>query len=674
FHNGDGDPMDDHGHGTHCAGTIGAVGNNGIGVAGVCWNARIMALKFLGSGGSGSTADAISAVEYATLMKARLTSNSWGGGGFSQGLKDAIDAAGAADIAFIAAAGNDNRDTDSYPMYPACYVSDNIMSVVATDNDDARARFSNYGLTTTDLGAPGVSILSCLPGNRYRLASGTSMATPHVAGAYALLLSQTPSLRVEKVKAALIDTVDPTLPGLCVSGGRLNVAAAMMTVGASWLKVDPASDLGVAAGNTRNITVFFTAVGMAPGTYTGVVAIVSNDMDTPTVSIPVVMVAAAVGPVTCSITSPTNGVLVKAGTNLTITAAAASPGRVVSKVEFFRDGIPIAEALSAPYSCVWSNVPAGRHWLTARVTDEVGAFAGSEPVRVTATGLMLHWKLDETDGTVAADSSGGGNTGTLLNGATWTAGWVGRGALALDGANACVQAANSENLQVGKYAEDLSVAFWIRLEQGATGSWRNMAHKGAVNTERTFTMQMRPNNNCVRYRISTVGNDNEATNSIGEVAVNAWTHMAYLKSGNTLSLYLNGVPDSSMQLTGGAVAVNDGPLYLGRTPWVAGVKCEMDDVRVYNFALTADEVAALYAQGGRDVARPTIQSARVLGQTLFMDFDSESGRPYDVMYKTNLMDPAAWLPLTNNWRGTGALMEFADQTSATQRFYRVWIK
>ena len=137
--------MDDHYHGTHCAGTIGAVGNNGEGVAGVNWNIRIMAVKFLSSGGSGYTDDAIASVEYSTLMGANLSSNSWGGGGYSQGLKDAIDAAGAAGMLFAASAGNDNEDTDVRPHYPSSYDSESLISVMSTEHNDNKSGFSNWG-------------------------------------------------------------------------------------------------------------------------------------------------------------------------------------------------------------------------------------------------------------------------------------------------------------------------------------------------------------------------------------------------------------------------------------------------------------------------------------------------------------------------------------------------
>ena len=224
FANDDGDPFDDNSHGTHVAGTIAAEGNNGTGVSGSSWDGQIMGLKFLSAGGSGFTFNAIQAVEYATMMGADLTNNSWGGGGFSQGLEDAIAAAGEANQLFVASAGNDSQNTDISPQYPAAYDLDNIISVAATDDNDNLAGFSNFGSETVDLGAPGVDTLSTIPGDDYGFKSGTSMASPHVAGVVSLLLAEDPSLTPEEAKEIILAGVDPVadLEGNTASGGRLN--------------------------------------------------------------------------------------------------------------------------------------------------------------------------------------------------------------------------------------------------------------------------------------------------------------------------------------------------------------------------------------------------------------------------------------------------------------------
>jgi subtilisin family serine protease len=224
FVNDDNDPMDDNGHGSHCSGTIGGVGDNGIGVAGVNWTVRIMGLKFLSSGGSGSLSDAVEAIAYATMMGVRLTSNSWGGGGYSQAMYDAIADAQASGILFVAAAGNSGSNNDASPHYPSSYDLDNVVAVAATDRNDDLASFSSYGATSVDLAAPGVDILSTLPGNSYGFLSGTSMATPHVSGALGLIFGRFPAIGGADAKSLLLNFADPVpdLSGVVLTGGRLN--------------------------------------------------------------------------------------------------------------------------------------------------------------------------------------------------------------------------------------------------------------------------------------------------------------------------------------------------------------------------------------------------------------------------------------------------------------------
>lgn len=232
FYNNDNDPFDDHGHGTHVSGTIGAVGNSGVGVVGVNWNVKIIPIKFLSSGGSGTTAGATDAIRYATKMGVYVTSNSWGGGGYSQALKDAIVEANYAGILFVAAAGNSNSDNDATPHYPSSYDVPNVVAVAATDHNDQRASFSNYGATSVDLGAPGVDVFSTVPTGScslcdpsgYKYLSGTSMATPHVSGVVGLIKAQFPALTSDDIKSRLLGTVDPipSLVGITVTGGRVN--------------------------------------------------------------------------------------------------------------------------------------------------------------------------------------------------------------------------------------------------------------------------------------------------------------------------------------------------------------------------------------------------------------------------------------------------------------------
>jgi subtilisin family serine protease len=217
------DPLDDNGHGTHVAGTIGAVGNNGVGVVGVTWNTQIAALKFLDSDGGGYTSDAILAINYATKMGFDILNNSWGGGGYSQSLKDAIDAYKGV---FAAAAGNSGTNNDTTASYPASYTSTNIIAVAATTSTDTKASYSNYGATSVDLGAPGSSIYSTYLNNSYATLSGTSMATPQVSGAAALIKSYNPALTTAQIKSIILANVDKisSMTSKTVSGGRLNIA------------------------------------------------------------------------------------------------------------------------------------------------------------------------------------------------------------------------------------------------------------------------------------------------------------------------------------------------------------------------------------------------------------------------------------------------------------------
>jgi subtilisin family serine protease len=223
FVNNDSDPMDDNGHGTHVAGTIGAVGNNGIGVTGVAWTASIMPLKFLDQSGSGSLSDAIKAIQYARVNGAKIINASWGGGGFSSALQSAITQFITSGGLFVAAAGNEATNNDVTPSYPANYQG--VISVGASTRTDTRASFSNYG-TSVDVFAPGQSILSTLPGNRYGSLSGTSMATPQVAGALALLWGQNPTLSANSISQALINSTDNVLRASNSTHGRINVGAA----------------------------------------------------------------------------------------------------------------------------------------------------------------------------------------------------------------------------------------------------------------------------------------------------------------------------------------------------------------------------------------------------------------------------------------------------------------
>ena len=342
-----GNPMDNNGHGTHTAGTFGAVGNNATGVVGVNWNVKILACKFLNASGNGSDAGAIECLNYITMMKTRavnpvnirVSSNSWGSvrgaGPFPQALKNAIDAAGNAGILNVFAAGNGGSDfigddNDTAPFDPASFTSPSIVSVAASDHVDARATFSNFGATSVDLAAPGFDILStwidatgCAP--CYAYSDGTSMASPHVAGAAALLLAQSPALSVASLKALLLNHVTPVAQwsGLTVTGGRLNV---------------------------------FTSAQAAVNT-----------------------------PPSVTITSPPPGANFPAPGSFTFSAGATDLTGTVTHVDFYASGLLIASDDTSPFSIGVGGMPAGNYTLTAEATDSFGAVGVSAPVPITVS-------------------------------------------------------------------------------------------------------------------------------------------------------------------------------------------------------------------------------------------------------------------------------------------------
>jgi subtilisin family serine protease len=229
-----GDPMDDNGHGTHCAGIIGAEGGNGIGIAGVNWNVKIMPLKFMDAEGTGTTKDAIEAINYVIDRKragvnVRIISASWGSTAKSRALEDVIRKAYEEGILFVAAAGNSSSNNDVTPHYPSSYNLGNVVSVAALNRHDELASFSNYGAKSVHVAAPGEEILSTWLKNGFEEKKGTSMATPFVAGVAALVLAQNPKMSVDDLRARLLKSVDqvPSLKGRVSSGGRINAAKAV---------------------------------------------------------------------------------------------------------------------------------------------------------------------------------------------------------------------------------------------------------------------------------------------------------------------------------------------------------------------------------------------------------------------------------------------------------------
>ncbi|MDX1950650.1 MAG: S8 family serine peptidase, partial [Verrucomicrobiota bacterium] len=230
--NDTGSPLDDNGHGTHVAGIIAAVGNNGKGIAGVSWRSSLMILKFMDETGSGSTSDAIQCIDYARRKGAHIINCSFGSPTFSAAFESALSAARSVGIIVVAAAGNESNDNDANPVYPASYSFDNIVAVAGTSrNDLLDLSYSNFGKTTVDIAAPGTFIhsLGHSADNSYVYQSGTSMAAPHVTGAIALLKAYYPDENDQQIIRRLYAAADPlpSLEGKCTTGSRLNLAKAL---------------------------------------------------------------------------------------------------------------------------------------------------------------------------------------------------------------------------------------------------------------------------------------------------------------------------------------------------------------------------------------------------------------------------------------------------------------
>ena len=487
--NHDSDPFDDQGHGTHTSGTVAAVGNNAVGVVGVTWNAKVLGCKFLDETGYGTDAGAIECFNYITALKnrgvnIRVSSNSWGAARGADPpsvvLQGAIDAAGAAGIINIFGAGNDGENNDAVPFDPASYSSPSIVAVASSGPTDRRSFFSNYGQTSVDLAAPGEDILSTYPGGGYEELSGTSMATPHVAGAAALLASLDPSLSVPAIKTLLLDNVDQSSrwAGRVVSGGRLNLARAAAAVGSVTPNTPPSvaitsppggatfdapATITVEAiasdsdGTVQNVSFYangfligtattspYSVVwsNVAAGDYTLTAVATDNHFATAT-SAPVQVVMLPNQPPIVSLISPAEGATFTSPASFTITAAAADGDGTVQQVAFFANGAPIGTDTSSPYSITW-DAPVGNYTLTAVATDNETATTISPGVHITVNPLpgRINVALASNGGVASASStlnpnypasavingdrkgvnwgSGGGwNDGTLNAGPDW---------------------------------------------------------------------------------------------------------------------------------------------------------------------------------------------------------------------------------------------------------------
>lgn len=579
FANNDGDPMDDHNHGTHVAGTIGAVGDNGVGVAGVNWDVQIMALKFLDASGNGNLSNAIRAINYAVANGATISNNSWGFyGGFSQALYDAIKNAGNEGHIFVAAAGNGDsagigQNNDFAPFYPATFDLDNVIAVAATDYNDELAVFSNYGAATVDLGAPGVGILSTTRNDTYSVFNGTSMATPHVSGTVALLSDLHPEWTSQQVIAHLLATVDPidALQGKSVTGGRLNAEAALLpdTSGPRVVGLSPAA----AYESFDSVRIAFNEP-VDPATFS-LADIASFDGPSGPVSVTGLNLVPGTG-----------------GRQFDLTfAAQIEPGSYAIEI-----GPNLADLAG--------------HLMNQDVDgvngeDPQDIFVGAVELKPPATGEVAHWALDTGTGTVAVDSSGNGLDGTL-GGNLDATGWVTTTApiseanpyaLRFDGQDDYVMLPSGGPLDIANNA--VSVSLWVNLDK-LPSALGGSSYAGIFDSSNdAYIIYEDDTTDELRFKITDSDGTAERPGiSAADLETDRWYHVVGVYDGQegTASIYLDGqLVDShtNSQLTG---AVRSGQIAaLGRDGSNARYFFggQIDDVKVFDRALSDTEIALL---------------------------------------------------------------------------------
>ncbi len=397
---GSGDPDDDNNHGTHVAGTIAATGFNGSAHVGVAYNTRLMGLKFLAADGSGSTSDAIRCIEYAIAHGADVLNNSWGGGGFSQALADAIEAANQAGILFLAAAGNSTSDNDSTPSYPSNYESANVIAVAAIDRAGALADFSSYGSTTVDIAAPGVAIYSSTAASDSSYASfnGTSMATPHVAGVAALLRSAYPGAGITELRNRLLiaATPLPSLAGRVATGGMVNAGAAMALSADGVLEIAasaPPIEVGEQAAVAVTVTDLFAVTNATVnGNFNGgASSAFLDDGSSPDQ-------AAGDGVYTAVLQAPS------AGNSVTLNVSVSAPGKQAASRSF---QLPL---ISPPANDDFENrIVLSADSTSTQGTNELASRQNGEPTNPSVAGgrtVWWQWTAPSSGGEVTLSTAG----------------------------------------------------------------------------------------------------------------------------------------------------------------------------------------------------------------------------------------------------------------------------
>jgi subtilisin family serine protease len=543
FFAGNYNPEDVHGHGTHIAGIIGAVGNNGAGVAGVNWHVSVMALRV--GDGTFATSRIIQALDYVVELKVKegvnvvATNNSYGTTSTSDHLRRAIERTRDAGILFVAAAGNESTNMDvNPPSYPAAYPTENIISVASTSADDQLSSFSNYSRNHVHLAAPGSGIHSTVIGGGYGNMSGTSMAAPFVAGAVALISSAAPDLTWRELKERILSTVDPVpaLAGKTATGGRLNLRRAVeesVTEPPTVRILSPASPSVRLPGPELSLHLKAEAAGAA-------------------VSWKLIKGAGAVS------YSP------------------AHDDGVFAKFE--REGDYLLQAIA----------PVGEASPSEVLLVRVG------PGDVLTAGLGGFWKFSEASGKIARDSSSAGADATLMGNTSWTAGQMG-GAVHLDGVNSRVDFSRTASQQV-------TISAWVRSQSRGTTIFPRIVEgpEHILFFGRDETGSETANRGTVKFFAGKTQTDGIWYSPPFSIRDGEWYHVTATYDGTSVAneprIYVNGrsldvaaqeAPSGNRSASGTAWSI--GNTRTNSRPWHGLV----DEVRIYDRILSPEEVQAL---------------------------------------------------------------------------------
>lgn len=587
FENNTNNPFDGHGHGTHVSGISAARTNNGgVGVAGVNWHARILPLKMIADNGSGPESAAIAAIDYAAARNVRVINASWGDVEASDALRVSIENAGtrALGTVFVAAAGNNNWNIDSQPFYPAAFSTSTLLSIAAVDINGNRASFSNYGLNSVDLAAPGVTILSTYPNSNYANASGTSMAAPHVTGVVSLLVGQNPAMTAGQLISRVLTTAKPMtgLTGLVATGGMVSASRALSGLPLAEIDVQDGSTSVVSGGGS--VAFGSTTVG-TPTTKT---LTVRNLGTAPLV------LGAPTMPAGFSLASSfaTNPLAPGGSTTFTLQFNAAAVGVHGGTVAFATN-----DPDEDPY----------RFQLTATAVPAAVSYSDT----VLQDAPAAYWRLGEAPGaSTASDHSGQGRAGTYLNGVA-----LGQaGALAgdsdasalFDGVNDLVNVPDNPALRPAL----LSLEAWLNPAANLPAYASPLMKTSSVQWGDGYGFYVL--NNQITFFV----NHWNATKVQAALPSGAWTHVAATFDGTALRLYLNGQLAATTTL-GAPTSIHHtlAPLVIGQGAGGYTWSGRVDEPAVYGSVLSPERIDAHYQAGRGNTQDTTPPTADIVDVT-----------------------------------------------------------